>query len=99
GEARYAFRADTSSVEFGLSVGDPWQGLGIGKTLLRYLERQAISFGAELIFGETLRSNHFIVGHANRFGYVPSERADEWRLVRFEKRLLQSSEKDTPRVG
>ncbi len=57
GEARYAFHADTSSVEFGLSIDDRWQGHGIGKALLNNLECRAASFGAERIFGDTLRSN------------------------------------------
>ena len=33
GEARYAFHADTASIEFGLSIDDRWQGQGIGKAL------------------------------------------------------------------
>ena len=37
GEARYAFHADTGSVEFGLSIDDRWQGQGIGKALLKNL--------------------------------------------------------------
>src|SRR3979490_1116077 len=30
GERRYAFHADTPSIEFGLSIDDRWQGHGIG---------------------------------------------------------------------
>ena len=35
GEARYAFHADTASIEFGLSIDDRWQGHGIGTALLK----------------------------------------------------------------
>jgi RimJ/RimL family protein N-acetyltransferase len=38
GEARYAFDAETSSIEFGLSIDDRWQGHGIGTALLKNLE-------------------------------------------------------------
>jgi GNAT superfamily N-acetyltransferase len=57
GEARYAFQADTLSFEFGFSISDGWRGLGIGEALLKYLERRAASFGAERMFGDTLRSD------------------------------------------
>ncbi len=33
GEARYAFHAETASIEFGLSIDDRWQGHGIGTAL------------------------------------------------------------------
>src|ERR1043165_4734620 len=38
GEARYAFHSDTTSIEFGLSIDDRWQGHGIGKALMKNLE-------------------------------------------------------------
>ena len=57
GEARYGFEPDTASFEFGLSVDDRWQGQGIGSALLRNLECRAAAFGAERVFGDTLRSN------------------------------------------
>ena len=62
GEARYAFDADTASIEFGLSIDDRWQGHGIGKALLKNLECRAASFGAERLFGDTLRSNDAMIG-------------------------------------
>ena len=47
GEARYAFDADTSSFELGLSVDDRWQGHGVGSALLKNLECRAAAFGAK----------------------------------------------------
>ncbi len=41
GEARYAFDAETASIEFGLSIDDRWQGHGIGTALLKNLECRA----------------------------------------------------------
>ena len=87
GEARYAFDADALSVEFGLSIGDRWQGLGIGKALMKNLECRAASFGAEYIFGDTLRSNKSMIGLARKAGYAAAANSGDWKLVRFEKKI------------
>ncbi|KJC57649.1 GNAT family acetyltransferase [Bradyrhizobium sp. LTSPM299] len=87
GEARYAFHADTSRVEFGLSIDDRWQGHGIGKALLKNLECRAASFGAERIFGDTLRSNASMIGLARKTGYAFIASPGDWKLVRFEKEI------------
>ena len=85
GEIRYAFHAETSSIEFGLSIDDRWQGHGIGKALLKNLECRAASFGAERIFGDTLRSNESMIALARKAGYAFKQSPGDWKLVRFEK--------------
>jgi GNAT superfamily N-acetyltransferase len=87
GEARYAFDSDTVSIEFGLSIDDRWQGHGIGKALLKNLECRAASFGAERIFGDTLRSNDAMISLARKSGYAFASSPGDWKLVRFEKNL------------
>jgi|GEM_PF-335598 len=87
GEARYAFHVDTSSVEFGLSIDDRWQGHGIGKALLKNLECRAASFGAGRIFGDTLRSNATMIGLARKSGYAFTNSPGDWKLVRVEKEI------------
>ena len=87
GEARYGFEADTASFEFGVSVDDRWQGLGIGSALLRNLECRAAAFGAGRVFGDTLRSNEVMIGLARRAGFDFTRHPDDWKLVRFEKRI------------
>jgi GNAT superfamily N-acetyltransferase len=87
GEARYAFDSDTVSIEFGLSIDDRWQGHGIGKALLKNLECRAASFGAERIFGDTLRSNDAMIGLARKSGYAFMPTPGDWKLVRFEKHI------------
>lgn len=89
GEARYGFNAETESVEFGLSVHDRWQGLGIGAALLKNLECRAASLGAGSVFGDTLRSNAAMLGLARQAGYSFIRHPDDWRLVRFEKPIAQ----------
>lgn len=85
GEVRYAFNADDASIEFGLSIDDRWQGHGIGKALLKNLECRAASFGAERIFGDTMRSNESMIALARTSGYAFAPSPGDWKLVRFEK--------------
>jgi GNAT superfamily N-acetyltransferase len=87
GEARYAFDADTSSFEFGLSIDDRWQGQGIGSALLKNLECRAAAFGAERLFGDTLRSNDVMIGLARKSGFAFTNSPGDWKLVRFEKHI------------
>jgi GNAT superfamily N-acetyltransferase len=95
GEARYAFHADAESLEFGLSVDDRWQGQGIGAALLRNLECRAAAFGAERLFGDTLRSNDAMQGLARKSGYAFAPNPDDWKLVRFEK-PVNTAPRDIP---
>ena len=87
GEARYAFHADTGSLEFGLSIHDRWQGHGIGSALLKNLECRAAAFGAARLFGDTLRSNDAMIALATKSGYAFMRNPDDWKLVRFEKHI------------
>jgi GNAT superfamily N-acetyltransferase len=87
GEARYAFEPATASFEFGLSVDDRWQGHGIGAALLKNLECRAAAFGAERLFGDTLRSNGAMIGLARKSGYAFVRTPGDWKLVRFEKHI------------
>ena len=87
GEARYAFDAGTSRFEFGLSVDDRWQGYGIGTALLKNLECRAAAFGAERMFGDTLRSNDVMIGLARKSGFAFTNSPGDWKLVRFEKHI------------
>jgi GNAT superfamily N-acetyltransferase len=85
GEARYAFDSETTSIEFGLSIDDRWQGRGIGKALLKNIECRAASFGAEHLFGDTLRSNDAMIALARKAGYAFTNSPGDWKLTRFQK--------------
>jgi GNAT superfamily N-acetyltransferase len=87
GEARYAFDAETSSFEFGLSIDDRWQGQGIGSALLNNLQCRAAAFGAERLFGDTLRSNDVMISLARKSGFAFTNSPGDWKLVRFEKHI------------
>jgi RimJ/RimL family protein N-acetyltransferase len=87
GEARYAFNPASGSFELGLSIDDRYQGQGIGSALLSNLECRAAAFGAEHIFGDTLRSNDAMIGVARKSGYSFVPTPGDWKLVRFEKHI------------
>jgi len=87
GEARYGFDADTDSFEFGLSIDDRWQGHGIGSALLSNLQCRAAALGATRVFGDTLRSNEVMIALARKAGFSFIRHPDDWKLVRFEKRI------------
>lgn len=87
GEARYGFEAATVSFEFGVSVDDRWQGQGIGSALLQNLECRAAAFGAQRVFGDTLRSNDVMMNLARKSGFTLTRHPDDWKLVRFEKQV------------
>lgn len=85
GEARYGFEAATQKFEFGISIDDRWQGLGIGSALLGNLECRAAAQGAVGVFGDTLRSNEAMIALARKSGFALVRHPDDWKLVRFEK--------------
>jgi GNAT superfamily N-acetyltransferase len=87
GEARYAFEPASARFEFGLSIDDRWQGHGIGSALLGNLECRAAAFGAQSVFGDTLRSNDVMLGLARKSGFGFAANPDDWKLVRFEKQI------------
>ena len=87
GEARYVFDNQTSSFEFGLSVDDRWQGRSIGTAILKNMECRAAAFGANRLFGDTLRSNDAMIMLARKSSYVFSQSPGDWKLVRFSKQI------------
>jgi GNAT superfamily N-acetyltransferase len=95
GEARYAVDFTTSTLEFGLSIDDRWQGHGIGKALLKNIECRAAAFGAASIFGDTLRSNESMIALARKSGYAFGNSPGDWKLVRFSKQI-DLAPQDTP---
>jgi GNAT superfamily N-acetyltransferase len=94
-EARYAFHEQTATLEFGLSVGDRWQGQGIASALLKNLECRAAALAAEHMFGDTLRSNEAMISLARKSGFAFVNHPDDWKLARFDKEISVAP-KDIP---
>lgn len=94
-EARYALHVETSTLEFGLSVDDRWQGHGIATALMKNLECRAAALGAEHMVGDTLRSNETMISLARKSGFAFVNHPDDWKLVRFDKEIAVAP-KDIP---
>jgi GNAT superfamily N-acetyltransferase len=94
-EARYALHAETSTLEFGLSVDDRWQGHGIATALMKNIECRAAALGADHMFGDTLRSNQTMISVARKSGFAFVNHPDDWKLVRFDKEI-NVAPKDIP---
>ena len=92
GEARYSYNAETRTTEFGLSIGDEWQGQGIGSAMLSNLECRAAALGSFRLFGETFRNNEQMIGLARKAGYSFGAAPSDWRQVRFEKPLYRATD-------
>jgi GNAT superfamily N-acetyltransferase len=86
GEARVALSCAERAAEFGMSVADDCQHLGVGSALLQEIERKAAAAGIEWLFGDTLWNNEGMIGLARGRGFRLGP-GFEQRLVRIEKRL------------
>jgi hypothetical protein len=55
--------------------------------LLKNLQCRAAAFGAERLFGDTLRSNEVMISLARKSGFAFTNSPGDWKLVRFEKHI------------
>lgn len=87
GEASYAVERHSGLGEFAISICDAWQNRGLGSALLTALQSRAVSLGYFGLFGETFRTNEQMRALARKAGFAVG-RSDDWRAIRFDKRLL-----------
>ncbi len=83
-EARFV-RADDSrmaSAEFAIAVADAWQGLGLGRRLLKTTITAAASQGIETLYGDVLRDNPAMLQLARSCGFEVSAHSNDARLLR-----------------
>jgi GNAT superfamily N-acetyltransferase len=73
--------------EFGLSIEDRWQNVGVGTALLAALECCVFAMGVRRLFGEALQSNDKMKLLAKKAGFTLSRPAGDWTVVRFDKAL------------
>jgi hypothetical protein len=52
----------------------------------------AAAFGAERLFGDTLRSNQSMIALARKSGFAFARHPDDWKLVRFAKEIAVAPE-------
>lgn len=71
---RYAPNPDGRSAEFALTVGDAWQGKGLGRALLAKLCETAHAAGYAALYGYILADNREMLDLAERLGFSETSR-------------------------
>jgi RimJ/RimL family protein N-acetyltransferase len=87
GEMVLALDCSTGTAEFGLSVADAWQSLGVGAAMIGFMAAEAQVAGATRLVGETLRDNDAMAALARKLGMRPLRHSGDARLIRLEKHL------------
>ncbi|MCZ8314865.1 hypothetical protein [Phreatobacter sp.] len=87
GEGVLALDASTMTAELALSVADPWQGRGIGRSILASIGLRAAAAGAAQLTGEVLRSNHRMQGLARAAGFSVATHPGDARLIAIARPL------------
>ncbi|MBV8660072.1 MAG: bifunctional acetate--CoA ligase family protein/GNAT family N-acetyltransferase, partial [Burkholderiales bacterium] len=77
GVARYTVNPDAASCEFAISIGDRWQGKGLGSQLMNALCRAALDSGLDSVEGEVLASNSPMLGLMRKLGFEVRPHPDD----------------------
>ena len=72
GVARLMGYQDRKGGEIAVTVGDPWQGKGIGSTLMEHLMAVTKKKGTESLYGLVLSENSHMLALARKLGYETS---------------------------
>lgn len=68
-DARYVVRSDSPEQgEFAIAVADAWQGLGLGRMLLKRLAEHGCRHGVRVLDGSVLVGNHAMLGMMQSMG-------------------------------
>lgn len=97
GEGRYV-QSDESphDREFAIAVADGWQGHGIGRSMLRGLDRHAARHGVQRLYGDVLRDNLPMIELARSLDYSVCRHPAEARLLRVQRVLRVLRERTPP---
>jgi acetyltransferase len=87
GVVRYVLAPDGDAAEFAVTVADSWQGGGVGRLLLGRLVEIARERGLRRLWGETLATNHPMIGLAVALGFKVTTHRDDPTLRVLERDL------------
>lgn|GEM_PF-3035676 len=90
GNARYEVDGSGLAAEFVILVADSWQGLRLGKSLLRVLEMHARASGIQVLYGNVLPGNARMVTMLQRMGYKPAIQAFDSEATCFVRHLMST---------
>lgn len=91
GVARYTANPDAASAEFAISIGDRWQGKGLGAQLMTTLFNAALDAGLDTIEGDILASNAPMLGLMKKLGFAIRPHPDDASLKWVVKPLRSAS--------
>jgi acetyltransferase len=80
GVARYTANPDAASCEFAISIGDRWQGKGLGYQLMDALFKAARDASLTTMEGEILASNTHMLGLMRKLGFEVRVHPDDASL-------------------
>ncbi len=82
-DARYVVRSDSPEQgEFAIAVADAWQGLGLGRRLLKRLAEHACRHGVRRLDGSVLVGNHTMLAMMQMLGAWIRDDPDDATLMR-----------------
>ncbi len=87
GVARYVTNPDRASCEFALTVGDKWQGHGVGTEMMRRLMVIARDRGLEVMEGEVLANNTKMLRLCEGLGFRTVRESPEDDMVEVRRHL------------
>ncbi|KAA2238244.1 GNAT family N-acetyltransferase [Salinarimonas soli] len=86
-EGRYVIDAGGGSAEVALTVGDGWQGLGLGGLLLARLVAHARAQGLRRLHGQVLPANRAMAALARKSGFTIGRDPSDPGILRIERAL------------
>jgi acetyltransferase len=89
GDARFV-RDDPLSdrAEFAIAIADAWQGLGLGRHLLRLIVKAAHAHGVRQLYGDVLHENVSMLALAAEHSFSRRRHPEDPRLQRVQRDLL-----------
>lgn len=80
---RFVHEDDRPECAFSLLIGDPWQGQGVGRRILKALIREASRRGLQRMHGHVLADNRPMLelARAQHFAVMESDQGDDVLLV------------------
>lgn len=80
-----SYESAPTRLSFAISVSDAWQGRGVGRALVRWLEGRARKLCVAPLYADTFRSNGAVLALARNLGFLTLRHHADWQLLRCEK--------------
>ncbi len=92
-EAMFSILPNGTSAEFGISVKDAWQKMGLSAPLMSALEENAWKFGVKELIGYVLSDNEAMKRMMQKRGYQPSQDESDPNITLYTLKLQPPKQK------